>query len=154
VDQPEPATGWSSAEQRSIANAPVPASSPADPAIPAVAEAEPPPENHQRLNHTVTLGEVNVSPPSDQPPSPYGPNVSVTINNYGSAGGSAPGYAGYYGGYAGFATARGGSYARASSVTGASRASGSAMQAGQNWPSIADHGSSFPYRSAPASPWR
>jgi hypothetical protein len=151
VDEPETASAWSESEQRSMANTPVPPSHEPAQVIPAVADAEPAPESHQRLNHTVTLGEVDVATPSAQAAPAYGPNVSVTINNYGQSGG--PGYAGYYGGYAGFGVARGSSFGRSSGVTGASRSSGS-MQPGQNWPAVSDHGTSFPYRSAPASPWR
>jgi hypothetical protein len=147
VDQPESASGWSGSEERSVANVPVRprASKP----IPAAADAEPAPENHPRLNHTITLGEVDATAPAEQAPGPYGPPVSVTINNYGQTGGAAPGYAGY--GYAG-GFARGGNFNR-SGVTGASRASSGGMQPGQNWPGVADHGPSFPFRSAPASPW-
>jgi hypothetical protein len=151
VDQPETASGWSAPEQRSLANVPV-SNAPAAP-IPALAEADPPPENHQRLNHTVTLGEVDEAASTEQAPPGYGPPVSVTINNYGPTGASAPAY-GYYSGYTGFGVVRGGSFARSGSrVTPTSRAAPSSMQPGQNWPSVADHGSSFPYRSAPASPW-
>ena len=147
VDEPESPSGWSSPEQRSLANSPVLRAS--GPLIPARTDAEVAPENHQRLNHTVTLGEVDVAPPSEQAPSPYGGQpVSVTINNYGQTG-AAPGYAGYYSGFAGF----GSSFARSGGVTPASRPASSSMQPGQNWPAVPDHGSSFPYRSAPASPW-
>jgi hypothetical protein len=157
VDEPEPASGWSESEQRpgSVANTPMPPGR-SEAAIPAVADAQPVPESHQRLNHTITLGAVDVPPPSAAPTSPYGPSVSVTINNYGQQGASSPYYAGYYAGRTGFASARGtrgSSFVAGESVTSASRASSSTMQAGQNWPAVADHGSSFPYRSAPASPW-
>ncbi|HEX3777639.1 MAG TPA: hypothetical protein VHV51_24385 [Polyangiaceae bacterium] len=150
VDQPETATGWSGSEERSVANVPVQR---ADESIPASADGEPAQENHQRLNHTVTLGAVDAPPPDAQAAYGYGPPpVSVTINNYGQVGGSGPGYAGYYyGGVIG----RGGA-GRSSGVTGASRGSsarGGGMQPGQNWPSIGDHGTAFPYHTAPASPW-
>jgi hypothetical protein len=156
VDEPETASGWSESEQRSLANTPVPPSHGPAPVIPAVADAEPAqregePQSHQRLNHTITLGEVDVAAPSAEAAPAYGPNVSVTINNYGQS--PAPGYASYYSGYGGFGVARGSSFGRSSPVTGASRSSGS-MQPGQNWPAVSDHGTSFPYRSAPASPWR
>jgi hypothetical protein len=104
------------------------------------------------LNHTITLGEVDATSSGDPAAPAYGPSVSVTINNYGQS--SAPGYAGYYGGYVGFGAARGASFARGGGVTASPRAGSSSMQPGQNWPAVADHGSSFPYRSAPASPWR
>ncbi len=79
-----------------------------------------------------------------------GSGVSVTINNYTSTG-AGYGYAGY--GYAGYGYARSSGFGARSTVSGASRSSGSGPQIGQNWPSVADHGSSFPSRSAPASPW-
>jgi hypothetical protein len=148
VDQPESASGWTSAEQHSVANTPVLHAPSTE--IPAVTDAEPPPENHQRLNHTVTLGEVDSPPPSEQAASPYGPAVSVTINNYSQTG---LGYGGYYGAYGGFGVVRGSGFARSGGVTSASRSGSSSMQPGQNWPAVADHGTSFPYRSAPASAW-
>jgi len=153
VDQPESASGWTNAEQQHIANTPVSRSSAPASEIPAVTDAEPAPENHQRLNHTITLGEVDAAAAGEQAASPYGPSVSVTINNYGQAGASGPAYGGYYGGYAGFGAARGGGFGRSGGVTAASRSGSSSMQPGQNWPAVADHGSSFPYRSAPASAW-
>ncbi len=118
--------------------------------IPATAEQDPSDlvsDARPRLSHTVTLGEIDVQPPS-APAAPGATGVSVTINNYTSV--AAPG-GGY--GYASFG------YGRAQSTfsnVGSAARSGSASsgpQAGQNWPTIADHGSSFPYRSAPASPW-
>jgi hypothetical protein len=146
VNQPESASAWSTSnsESRSLANTPVPRAA----SIPAPTDAEPAPENHQRLNHTVTLGEVDATPSGDPPPAPYGPAVSVTINNYGQAGGAAPGY-GYYGGYSSFGATRSSGFSRAG-VTGSSRTGGSGMQPGQNWPSVADHGTGFPLRSSPA----
>ena len=147
VDEPEPAGGWSGSEaqraalQRSAAAESIPAS--AD---------EVTVENHQRLNHTITLGEVAASPGAPvgtQPPSGP-PSVSVTINNYGQSG-----YApyGYYA-YGAFAarSAQGASFGQGR-VMSASRPAAAGVQPGQDWPSIGDHGSSFPYRSAPASPW-
>jgi hypothetical protein len=151
VDQPGPAPGWSESEQRGIANTPIPPARGPTPVIPAVADAEPAPDGHQRLNHTITLGEVDATASAAQDAPAYGPGVSVTINNYGQ---SAPsGYASYYSGYSGFGAARGSSFGRSNAVSGAPRSNGS-MQPGQNWPAVSDHGTSFPYRSAPASPWR
>src|SRR5450432_4425514 len=77
VDQPESASGWTSAEQRSIANTPMPRANAQSSQIPAVTEPEPAPESHPRLNHTITLGEVEAAPPGEQAASPYGPSVSV-----------------------------------------------------------------------------
>jgi len=149
VDQPESTTGLISAEQQHAA---VSRTAPVE-AIPASAD-EQAVENHQRLDHTITLGEVDASSSTPDGAAANGqpPSVSVTINNYGQSG-----YAPYGGGYYSYGTfargSRGASFGR-SGVTGASRpASSAGVQAGQNWPSIGDHGSSFPYRSAPASPW-
>ncbi|HTA93105.1 MAG TPA: hypothetical protein VK745_26180, partial [Polyangiaceae bacterium] len=146
VDQPETASGWSAPDPHSVANVPMPRSAGAS--IPATADSEPVPENHQRLNHTVTLGEVDATQSDQPPPGAYGaPPVSVTINNYGAA------TPAYYGGYGGFGVFRGGG-SRGANVTGASRASSSGMSPGQNWPAIADHGTSFPLRAVPAGAGR
>jgi hypothetical protein len=125
---------------------------PSDPSvITATAEQEPAPEAHPRLSHTVTLGEIEVLPPSAAPAS-AGQGVSVTINNYTTVGssGAGYGYAGY--GYGGFGFGRSSNFGN-SGVVGGSRTSASGPQAGQNWPSIVDHGPSFPLRSAPAPQW-
>jgi hypothetical protein len=117
----------------------------------ATVEEEPASEAHPRLSRTVTLGEIDVSPVAEGAAPVTGSGVSVTINNYTSVAASGPGY-----GYAGFGYARSASgFGARGTVSGASHssASGSGPQPGQNWPSVADHGSSFPYRSAPASPW-
>jgi hypothetical protein len=116
--------------------------------VTAATEQEPAAEAHPRLSRTVTLGEIDVAPVAQGPAPVAGPGVSVTINNYTSTGSSGAGY-----GYAGFGYARSQPSFSRGAVNGASRSSSSGPQAGQNWPSIADHGSSFPYRSAPASPW-
>src|SRR5258708_37445009 len=70
VDQPESAAAWSGSE-RSVTNAPVPPGSRAP--VPAMADNEPAAPNHQRLNHTVTLGELDVPPPGAEGAAPYGP---------------------------------------------------------------------------------
>jgi hypothetical protein len=111
-------------------------------------EEEPVAEARPRLSRTVTLGEIDVAPATPSAAAPPGSGVSVTINNYTSV---TPGY-GY--GYASFGYARSQpSFSAGRPASGASRSSAAGPQAGQSWPSIADHGSSFPYRSAPASPW-
>jgi hypothetical protein len=117
--------------------------------VPALAtqEEEPAVEAHPRLSRIVTLGEIDVAPVAEGAAPAPGSGVSVTINNYTSQGGYGYGYAGV-----GF----GRSSQRSSSArgtSGAARSSASGPQIGQNWPSVADHGSSFPSRSAPASPW-
>lgn len=111
-------------------------------------EEEPVADSRPRLSRTVTLGEIDVAPSTPAAAAPPGSGVSVTINNYTSV---TPSY-GY--GYAGFGYARSQpSFSARGPTSGASRSSAAGPQAGQSWPSIADHGSSFPYRSAPASPW-
>ncbi|MEO8905935.1 MAG: hypothetical protein ABI488_25595 [Polyangiaceae bacterium] len=113
--------------------------------IPAGPEHEPEADARPRLSHTVTLGETDV--PSPSAPAASGPaGVSVTINNYTNVAAPGGGYGYVSNGYGRGASAFIGS-------GGAARSSTSGPQAGQNWPGIADHGSSFPYRSAPASPW-
>ena len=124
------------------------ASSQAGAVIPATAEPEPVADVRPRLNHTVTLGEIDVATaehgegPAD---APYGP--SVTINNYNVMNGATPTYGYGYGG---------GGYARSAarfSTGSAPRTSAPAISPGQSWPTISDHGPSFPFRSGPAAPW-
>ncbi len=120
--------------------------------IPATAEPEPVADVRPRLNHTVTLGEIDVATaergegPGD---APYGP--SVTINNYNVMNGATPTYGYGYGyGYVG------GGYARSAarfSTGSAARSSSSGPSPGQSWPTISDHGPSFPLRSGPAAAW-
>ncbi len=132
-------------------NRPVPPPRAAAVSIPATAEQEPAAvasDAHPRLSHTVTLGEIDVQSPNAPPAS--GPaGVSVTINNYTTVGAPGGGY-----GYASFGYGRGAStFYSGGSAARSSSPSASGPQAGQSWPAVADHGSSFPYRSAPASPW-
>lgn len=116
--------------------------------IPATAEQEPEADARPRLSHVVTLGEIDVQPPST-PPGSGAAGVSVTINNYNTVGAPGGGY-----GYATLGYGRGQSaFSSSGSAARSSSSSTSGPQAGQSWPVIADHGSSFPYRSAPASPW-
>jgi hypothetical protein len=137
----EPETPPRAAEHEYLATPRAPGPSP----VLGTTEEEPAPEAHPRLSRTVTLGEIDVAPVAEGAAPGAGSGVSVTINNYTSQG------AGY--GYAGYGYARSSGFGARSTVSGASRSSGSGPQVGQNWPSVADHGSSFPSRSAPASPW-
>jgi hypothetical protein len=116
--------------------------------VTATTEEEPAPEAHPRLSRTVTLGEIDVAPLAQGAAPVAGSGVSVTINNYTSVGTTGAGY-----GYAGFGYARSQPSFSRGAASGASRAGASGPEAGQNWPTVSDHGSSFPYRSAPASPW-
>jgi hypothetical protein len=152
VDEPEPASAWAGSQPYSLGS--TPASRASSATIPARTEAAAARENHPRLNHTVTLGEVYVAAPEEEhATSPFGPPVSVTINNYGPPGAAVPIYSGYYSGFVGFAGAGSRLPPSEGAVIRASRSAPSSMQPGQNWPAVFDHGSSFPYRSAPASPW-
>jgi hypothetical protein len=107
------------------------------------------PQSRPRLAHTVTLGEVHASYPERAAPAPVGDRapVSVTINNYVT---TAPN--GYYDGYyaAPFVAHR--PDGAGSRPHPAPRAA--PTHPGQNWPAIPNHGTSFPFKTAPASPWR
>jgi hypothetical protein len=118
-------------------------------AIPAAADPELALEAHPRLNRTITLGEMVVAAPAGATDSAP-PGFAVTVNNYNSVNVSTPNN-GY--GYGYFAPSRAAQGFSVSPGTMASRASGSGIQPGQNWPAVSAPGTSFPYRSAPASPW-
>lgn len=117
--------------------------------IPATAEQERQGDARPRLSHTVTLGEIDVQSPSAASTAAGQSGVSMTVNEDNAL--SAPIGSYWYpsfvygGGLSSFRDARGPTRAGNRSVSG--------PQAGQAWPTIADHGPSFPYRSAPASPW-
>jgi hypothetical protein len=105
------------------------------------------PRGRPRLDRTVTLGEVTASYPEQAPPAPAErAPVSITINNYVS---TTPN-----GDYDGYSSAPlvvhrpghgGGRPHPAPRATPA--------HPGQNWPAIPNHGTSFPFKTAPASPW-
>jgi hypothetical protein len=140
-------TGLSWVNEPRSATEPVTNSS--QPSIPAPADLEPVADSRPRLNHTVTLGSID-APTADRGAgsanaAPGGP--SVVINNYNVMNVATPTY-----GY-GFANL---GYGRAplSIPTGsAPRSNAPALTPGQSWPTISDHGPSFPYRSSPAAPW-
>ncbi len=117
--------------------------------IPATAELEPSEPARPRLNHTVTLGEIDVVTAEGAPGGVGAPGTSVTINNYNVMNASTPGYSYGYA-YPGVGYGRSVSSFSAGSAP-VSRAPG--LAPGQSWPTISDHGPSFPYRSGPASPW-
>lgn len=102
-----------------------------------------------RLNHTVTLGEIEVAaadPTAGAPSRGGAGNPSVTINNYNVVNLATP--AGY-----GYAALGYGPASPSFSAGSAAHSSSAAVTPGQSWPVIADHGPSFPYQSGPGSPW-
>jgi hypothetical protein len=115
--------------------------------IPARVE-EPSSAPRPRLNRTVTLGEIDVvTTRTEAGPVTSGP--PVIVNNYNQVNVTPSyGYASY--GYRGFSPG----FSPGHGTAGPSRPpSASGPLPGQNWPAVADHGPSFPYKSAPASPW-
>ena len=108
-------------------------------------------ELRPRLNHTVTLGEIDaVTTPAPVGEAVAGP--SVIVNNYNQVNVATPafGYGTY--GYSrpghdlgGYGPGRVTPYRSSSGAAG--------PLPGQNWPAIVDHGPSFPYATLPASPW-
>ncbi len=120
--------------------------------IPATAELEASEPARPRLNHTVTLGEIDVTTAERAPGAASGAvGPSVTINNYNVMNASTPGYSSGYG-YA-YPSVGYGRSASSFSAGSAPAARAPALSPGQNWPTISDHGPSFPYHSGPASPW-
>jgi hypothetical protein len=110
------------------------------------------PRGRPRLDRTVTLGETIVaySERNDAPIGERGP-VNVTINNYVTTTPSS--YDGYYGGpYLGaFRPHHGASHPAQPIVRPTPIAP---THPGQSWPALPNHGTSFPFKTAPASPWR
>ncbi len=108
-----------------------------------------------RLDHTVTLGEVYMTPPE---PGAQGSgaqgqqSITVNVNNYVGPG---PGYGYGYGGYGVPIVSRGG--LTGSSVPSTSgfttRGGGGTVQPGQSFPAPRSFGPQFPYHLSPASPW-
>jgi hypothetical protein len=101
----------------------------------------------QRLDHTVTLGEVVATPRDPSAPvaaAPPSTSITINVNGYGAPAG--------YGYGVPIATGFSGTAARPSSA--APRSSGSStVQPGQSWPAPASAGPSFPFNTSPASPW-
>jgi len=116
------------------------------PSIPATTEQSD--EARPRLSRTITLGEIDVITTRDgaAPAAAAGP--SVTVNNYNQVNVVTPAL-----GYGSYGYTRGLPSFSAGRVAPSPSPSGSGLQPGQNWPAIADHGPSFPYGAAPASPW-
>jgi len=119
--------------------------------IPATAEQDAS-ERRPRLNRTVTLGEMDVAVASAQAPAPApapAPGPSVNVYNYNQVNVVTPTFG--YGNYGHFRPSPGFSPGRVSGNRSSSNTSGPLP--GQSWPAVADHGPSFPYLAAPASPW-
>ncbi len=116
--------------------------------IPVTAEQELS-EPRPRLNHTVTLGEIDVVATQSGAAPETSPGPTVIVNNYNQVNVATPAL-----GYGSFGYARAPLGFSPGRVTGAPARSGaSGPQPGQNWPAVGDHGPSFPYAPAPASPW-
>ena len=115
--------------------------------IPATAEPEPRADARPRLNHTVTLGEIDVPPEALRADPALSGGPTVIINSYSVMNVATPAY-----GY-GYASVGYGRALPSFSTGGAPRTSTRAITPGQNWPTITDHGPSFPYHAGPASPW-
>ena len=123
-----------------------------DAAPPELTSDSAPQAGPRRLDHTVTLGEVYVTPPAPGAPGPASPgsSVTVTVNNYVTSG---PGYG--YGGYGvvPFVSRGGFSGGAASSPAFMPRGGGGTVQPGQSFPAPPSYGPAFPYQLSPASPW-
>jgi len=116
--------------------------------IPATAEPNSA-EARPRLSHTITLGEIDVVAVSDGAGREAAPGPLVTVNNYNQLNVVTPALG--YGTFGYFRSQPG--FSPTNVAPGPSLSSTSGVQPGQDWPSVADHGPSFPYGSTPAPPW-
>jgi hypothetical protein len=103
----------------------------------------------QRLDHTVTLGEVVEAPGTPRTPGAAAPpptSITINIASYGAPATYGYGYAAPVGG--GFASsgARG-------AVSAPRSSGGGGIVPGQSWPAPVSAGPSFPFSTSPASPW-
>lgn len=116
-------------------------------------DAEPVSRARPRLDRTVTLGETFVAYPerSEVPVGERAP-VNVTINNYVTT--SPNSYDGYYTGayFGAFHPHHGGGPRPTPPIVRPTPIA--PTHPGQSWPAIPNHGTSFPFKTAPASPWR
>ena len=115
--------------------------------IPATAEPNPS-EPRPRLAHTVTLGEIDFAASRAEAPASRS-GAAVIVNNYTQVNVVTPSYG--YGNYGYFRSAP--SFSPGAAPVAPARFGVSGPQPGQDWPAVADHGPTFPYSSAPASPW-
>jgi hypothetical protein len=126
-----------------------------DAMAPELASESAPRAGPQRLDHTVTLGQVYTAPPepgAQGPVAPGQPAITVNVNNYVTPG---PGYG--YAGYGFPAVTRGdssgGSTGPSNSNFGTRGGGSSTVQPGQSFPAPPSFGPQFPYHLSPASPW-
>jgi len=103
-----------------------------------------------RLDRTITLGEVTTvdARPSVASAGTTDPRSTTIVNVYVGSPASAPAYYGTFG--PSFATAAP-SFGVARTV--AVQSAAPSLRPGLDWPAVPNPGSSFPYRTAPASPW-
>ncbi|HVR18901.1 MAG TPA: hypothetical protein VMS65_04380 [Polyangiaceae bacterium] len=115
-------------------------------------ESDSQPRSRPRLDRTVTLGEIEVAPPARGEAAPVYDRAPVTVIVNNTVVTQPNTYDGYYpAGFVGdFRPARGGG-ARPTPHRGSSAP---ASRPGQDWPAIPNHGTSFPFKTAPASPWQ
>ncbi len=106
-------------------------------------------EPRPRLNHTVTLGEIDAAAARADAGATSSTGASVNIYNYNQVNVATPAFG--YGAFGYSRTPPGFSPGRVMADPSRSRAS--SPLPGQNWPAVADHGPSFPFSSPPASPW-
>lgn len=138
----------SASQQRVNAVRSSPFVAPNSASIPATAEES---DTRPRLNHTVTLGEVEVAATQSDTTASGPPSFAPTVivNNYNQLNVVTPavGYGsyGYARGPAGFSPGYATPYRAAPAAP--------SPLPGQSWPAVADHGPSFPYHASPASPW-
>lgn len=112
---------------------------------PLVAESDNLPRARPRLASTITLGEIHATYPehTSSAPSAERAPVSVTINNYVT---TIPN--GYYGTpFVAHHYGDGGARPHPAPRV-------APTHPGQDWPAVPNHGTSFPFKTAPASPWR
>jgi hypothetical protein len=117
-----------------------------DDAIASFTSRSAPSAGPQRLDHTITLGEVTSSAPTGAgvpAPAPGGTSVTVNVTSYAQP---AQSY-----GYGEIPVLTSGGNVPTASAPRASRSS--STQPGQDWPAPVSHGPAFPYKTGPASPW-